>query len=278
MIQSLVFYSNSELLEGPVFDKENNCLYFVSILDYIIYFYNPLTKEILSLKLDSPVSCIYILGNKKVLAASKNGFFEIDFTTLEKKFVFQIDIANSVRYNDGIKDAVGRFIIGTMGFPEVKKNIGKVFSYYKGQSKTVIDNTTISNGLSFSLDNKYLYFIDTPTKKVARYFYDLKTGELEFESYVIELKGLGSPDGMCIDKDGMLWIAEWGGGCVSQWNPLNGLKLKELKLPCINVTSCCFDNHSNLYVTTAKSESKNDMYGGGLFYLELNKIKIHEDC
>ena len=125
---------------------------------------------------------------------------------------------------------------------------------------------------SFSLNNKCLYFIDTPTKKVAKYSYDLRTGELKFESYIIELIGTGSPDGMCIDSKGMLWIAEWGGGCISQWNPINGLKLRELKLPCNNVTSCCFDNHSNLYVTTAKSESKNDVYGGGLFYLELNKI------
>lgn len=272
MTQSLVFHSNSELLEGPVFDKKNNHLYFVSILDCLVYCYNPITKEILSLKLDSPVSCIFLLGRKKILAASKNGFYEIDFNKLNKKFVFQIDIENFVRYNDGIKDPVGRFIIGTMGFPEVIDKIGKVFSYYKGQYKIIIENTTISNGLAFSQDNKFLYFIDTPTKKVAKYFYDLKTGDVKFDSNVIEFKGKGSPDGMCIDKNGILWIAEWGGGCISKWNPLSGKKIEEIKLPCLNVTSCCFDNSSNLYVTTAKADSKNDFNGGGLFYIELNNI------
>ncbi len=272
MIPSLVFNSGSELLEGPVFDRENNYLYFVSIFDCLVYCYNPTTKEILSIKLDSPVSCVFLKERKKIIASSKNGFFEIDFNTLQKKFVFQIDIDNFVRYNDGIKDAVGRFIIGTMGFPEVKEKIGKVFSYYKGQYKTIIKNTTISNGLAFSQDGKDLYFIDTPTKKVARYSYDLKTGEVEFKSNVIEFKGTGSPDGMCIDENGMLWIAEWGGGCISKWNPLNGEKIGDIKLPCINVTSCCFDNYSNLYVTTAKDDSKKDIYGGGLFYIELNKI------
>jgi len=272
MNQSLVFHSNSELLEGPVFDKKNNHLYFVSILDGLVYCYNPKTKEICSVKLDSPVSCVFLLERKKVIASSKNGFFEIDFNTLEKKFVFQIDIDNFVRYNDGIKDPRGRFIIGTMGFPEVKEKIGKVFSYHEGQSKIIIENTTISNGLAFSLDNKFLYFIDTPTKKVAKYCYDLQNGEVEFDSIVIEFKDKGSPDGMCMDNKGMLWIAEWGGGCVSKWNPINGNKMEELKLPCTNITSCCFDNHSNLYVTTAKSESKKDIYGGGLFYIELNKI------
>ncbi|CAN0585021.1 unnamed protein product [Ectocarpus sp. 12 AP-2014] len=272
MTESLLFYSNSKLLEGPVFDSKNKHLYFVSILDGLVYFYDPKTKEILSVKLDSPVSCIFIQGRKKIIAASKNGFYEIDFNTIEKRFVFQIDIANSVRYNDGITDAKGRIIIGTMGFPKIVENIGKVFSYHNGNYKTIIDNTTISNGLAFSPDSKFLYFIDTPTKKVARYAYDLSTGEVAFEANVIEFTGIGSPDGMCMDKEGMLWIAEWGGGCVSQWNPLNGEKLKELTLPCSNVTSCCFDDDLNLYVTTAKSDAIKEGYGGGLYYIELNKI------
>lgn len=272
MTPSLVFYSNSELSEGPVFDKENNLLYFVSILDGLVYCYNPKTREILSIKLDSPVGCVFILEKKKIVAASKNGFFKIDFNTLDQEFIFQIEIDNLVRYNDGIKDPNGRFIVGTMGYPEVLENKGKVYSYYKGDSKVIIENTTISNGLAFSLDNKLLYFIDTPTKKVAKYFYNIESGEVEFNAYIIEFKDKGSPDGMCMDDNGMLWIAEWGGAGVSQWNPLNGQLIKKLKLPCINVTSCCFDQHSNLYVTTAKSDSTQDFYGGGLYYFELNKL------
>ena len=272
MVPSLVFYSGSELLEGPVFDKENGQLFFVSILECLVYCYEPGSKEILSVKLESPVGCIYLNGRKRVIAASKNGFYEIDFNTLSKTFAFQIDIDHSVRFNDGIEDPKGRYLIGTMGYPTVKKNIGQVFSYQDGQYKTIIKNTTISNGLAFSADHKLLYFIDTPTKKVAKYAYDLNSGDVDFDSYVIEFEGDGSPDGMCMDKDGMLWIAEWGGGCVSKWNPENGKKLGELILPCKNVTSCCFDNLSNLYVTTAKSDSDDDIYGGGLFYFELNRV------
>lgn len=270
MTSSLIFYSNSKLLEGPVFDKKNNHLYFVSILEGIVYCYSPKTKEILSIKLDSPVGCVFLVSRKIILAASKNGFFEIDFNTLKSKFEFQINIDNSVRYNDGIKDSKGRLIIGTMGYPNVIEKIGNVYSYYNGKYKKIIENTTISNGLAFSLDGKFLYFIDTPTKKVAKYSYNHISGEIVFNSYVIEFLDNGNPDGMCIDLDGMLWIAEWGGGRISKWNPSNGEKIKEIKIPCINVTSCCFDNDSNLYVTTAKDDSNEDIYGGGLFYIELN--------
>ncbi len=267
---SLIFESGTELLEGPVFDRDNHLLYFVSILDFLVYRFDPATNEMLNVKLDSPVSCIFLLSKNTVLAASKNGFYEINFNTLQKKFVFQIDISSSVRYNDGIMDSEGRIIIGTMGYPEVKKNIGKVYSYQKGEYRIIIENTTISNGLAFSPDNTSLYFVDTPTMKVARYHYDIQSGEVMFDTYVIEFTGNGVPDGMCMDPEGMLWIAEWGGGCISRWNPLNGDKLQEKKLPCINVTSCCFDNFYNLYVTTAKSDSLSEQYGGSLFYIELN--------
>ncbi|GMN08307.1 SMP-30/gluconolactonase/LRE family protein [Croceitalea sp. MTPC5] len=271
MNPKLILHFNSELLEGPVFDKANNLLYFVSILDNLVYCYNPETKEVLSICLDSPVSCVYILDKKKILASSKDGFFKIDFNTFQKKFAFQIGIGDFVRYNDGIQDSKGRFIIGTMGYPEVRKNAGNVFSYYKGQYKKVIENTTISNGMAFSKDGTILYFIDTPTKKVAKYSYDMETGDVLFDSNVIEFTGEGSPDGMCMDAEGMLWVAEWGGACISRWDPSNGQKIDEQKLPCTNVTSCCFDNYNNLYVTTAKSTSENNIYGGGLFYIELNK-------
>ena len=267
---SLIFYSNDKLLEGPIFDKQNKLLYFVSILDCLVYCYDPTTKEVRSVYLNSPVSCIFILGNRKVIVSSKNGFIKIDFNTLSKNFAFQLNISHDVRYNDGIQDAKGRLLIGTMGFPEVKENIGNVFSYYRGECKTIIKNTTISNGLAFSKDNQTLYFIDTPTNKVARFDYDLESGNVRFSDYVIEFVQGGSPDGMCMDDEGMLWIAEWGGACISRWNPLNGQKIDERKLPCLNVTSCCFDDRSNLYVTTAKSEAESNNYGGGLFYIELN--------
>ncbi|WP_299522685.1 SMP-30/gluconolactonase/LRE family protein [Winogradskyella sp.] len=274
MTSHLIYFSQSaELFEGPIFDLDNELLYFVSILDNLVYCYNPKTKEILSVKLDSPTSNVYLKSKKLVVVASKNGFYEIDFSTLKSSFKFQIDINDNVRYNDGIKDAVGRYIIGTMGYPKVVEGIGNVYSYHNGTAKTIIKNTTISNGLAFTNDNSTLYFIDTPIKKVAKYNYNIDTGDVVFVDYVIEFNNIGHPDGMCMDKNGMLWIAEWGGACVSQWNPLNGEQLKKVELPFINVTSCCFDNVGNLYVTTARDENKSDYTNGsGLFYIELNKI------
>lgn len=274
MTPNLIYFSQSAaLFEGPIFDTENQLLYFVSILDGLVYCYNPNTKEILSVKLNSPTSNVYLISKKLVLVASKDGFYEVDFNTLKATYKFQINIKDNVRYNDGIADAAGRYIIGTMGYPNVIKKAGNVYSYANGEAKIIIKNTTISNGLAFTKDNKTLYFIDTPTKTVAKYNYDITTGNVEFEENVIVFTQKGNPDGMCIDKNEMLWIAEWDGACVSQWNPKTGEKLTKIDLPFTNVTSCCFDHNHNLYITTAKHDGdSNYNNGSGLFYIELNNL------
>ncbi|WP_411894852.1 SMP-30/gluconolactonase/LRE family protein [Winogradskyella sp. A2] len=273
MASTIIYHSQeAELFEGPIFDPQNKLLYFVSILDGLVFCYSPISKEILSIKLDSPVSNVYLSNEKKiVIVASKNGFFEVNFNNLKSTFKFQIDIDDNVRYNDGIQDSMGRYIIGTMGYPEVENNIGKVYSYYKNKYKVLIENTTISNGLAFSTDKKFMYFIDTPTKRIAKYAYDIKTGDATFISDVVEFTEEGSPDGMTIDKNGMLWVAEWGGSCITQWDPNSGRKINEIKLPHTNVTSCCFDDNRNLYVTTANNGLEPNNCGSALYYIELNK-------
>ncbi|MNP49096.1 L-arabinolactonase [compost metagenome] len=61
------------------------------------------------------------------------------------------------------------------------------------------------------------------------------------------------PDGMTVDADGMLWIAEWNGGRVAQWDPNTGEMLNEIKVPSGHVTSCVFGGRDlqDLYITTA---------------------------
>jgi sugar lactone lactonase YvrE len=269
MYPKLIFYNNSTLLEGARFDIENNLLYFVSILDELIYCYNINNQQLLSIKTSGPVGCVQIIGYKKLVSAEKNGIFNIDFNNLNRVFLDQLNDDENLRYNDGILDKKGRFLVGTMGHPKIIDNAGKVYSFDGKSFKILINNTTISNGMVFSHDYNFLYFIDTPIKKVARYCYNLTEGEVKFDKYIIEFDGTSLPDGMCIDKDGLLWIAEWNGGAVSQFDPESGKKIQSIKIPCKNVTSCCLDNNGGMYVTTAKNELDDEPFAGGLFYLKL---------
>ena len=74
----------------------------------------------------------------------------------------------------------------------------------------------------------------------------------------------GVPDGMCIDSNGKLWIAFYGGGRVACYDPITGEQLEQITVPAKNTTSCCFGGPEMdvLFITSAK---RDDPQGGGLY-------------
>ncbi len=265
----LIIDLDAELLEGPVFDKVSNVLYFVSILNFRVYRFNPLTQELVFIQLASPTSCVYLSPQFGIVAASTLCFYTLNFESLTAEKIFDVKIPANTRFNDGILDAKGRFLIGSMGYPEIIDNIGSVLSYSDGNVNVLIKGTTISNGIVFTRDSKNMFFFDTPTRTVARYQYDLESGTCEYVNDLIHFQGEGVPDGMDIDVHGNLWVAEWGGFCVSVWNSNTGENIGKVEIPRENVTSVCFDNHKNLFVTTARSYTGGEKRGGSLFYVNM---------
>ena len=80
--------------------------------------------------------------------------------------------------------------------------------------------------------------------------------------------GGGTPDGICIDIDNNLWVAEFDGMRVSKWNTETFQKMEEINFP-IHVTSCCIGgkNDEYLYVTTSKP--KEEKSKSGLFRIKI---------
>ncbi len=267
----LVFYGGSTLLESPCWDVENEVVYCVSIEQCMIYRLNPKTGEIQSFLTDGRVGCAVVEKEGTLLSAEKSGVYRIKPWNGERTFLKQLDDDPAMRYNDGKLDPCGRLLVGTKGDEEDLPGRGRLYSFDGRQSKTIVSNTTISNGIGFSDAGDILYFVDTPTKKVGRYKYDIESGEAVFDSYAVELEGTGYPDGMCVDVDGTIWVAEWDGGRVCRWDPETGVKLDAVRLPCSRVTSCCLGgaNLNCLYVTTAKDHKNAEPLAGALF-----KVKI----
>jgi sugar lactone lactonase YvrE len=267
----VIFFDNSELLESCEIDNQNNLLYFVSIYKKLVYCLEINTGQINSMQTKGPVGCVRVLGYKKLIVAETNGIYEFDFRTLSSIKLNDFVKEDGVRFNDGRLDSNGRFLIGTMGYPEIIPNKGKLYSYFKGNYTTLLDDITISNGIAFTNDNKTMFYIDTPTKKVVKFNYDLTNGTVSNKTDLIEFDTESLPDGMCIDSNQDLLIAEWGGGCISRWDSRNGIFLQRYQLPVLNITSCAFDIQNNIYITTAKSENIDEQFGGALLYLKFIK-------
>ena len=267
----IIYFDNSELLESCEIDNQNHLLYFVSIYKKLVYCYDINSGTINSMATNGPVGCVRVLSYKKLIVAETYGIYEFDFNTISSKKLNDFVKEEAVRFNDGRLDRNGRFFIGTMGYPEIIPNKGKLYSYFEGNYTTLLNDITISNGIVFTNDDKTMFYIDTPTKKVLKFNYDLKNGIISNKSDFIVFDTLSVPDGMCIDSQQHLFIAEWGGSCISKWDSMNGNFLERYKLPILNITSCAIDIHDNIYITTAKSENINEQLGGALLYLKFIK-------
>ena len=269
----LVFYAGSTLLEGPHWDAQNNLIYCVSIEDNMIYAIDPETGEVGTYLTEGPVGCAVLDQKGMILEAEKSGIFRIDPRTKEKQLMAKAHDDERMRYNDGKLDPKGRLLVGTMGYDETYEGESALYAIEKdGTVRTVLDGLTLANGMGWSPDGKTLYFIDTPTKKVGSYAYDPETGEAIFEKYVIEITDGSNPDGMCVDMEGMIWVAQYGGEKVCRWDPESGGKLEEIRMPVKNVTSCCLggENLEYRYITTAKDGETQEALAGGLFRVKLS--------
>lgn len=279
MEAELVLDLQMTLGEGPAWDAKRGLLYWVDILSKKVYTYAPTQNEHKVYEMPQYVSAVVPKKQNGLLLFMQDGIYSWENFDSEPQLMQPVEenLANN-RSNDGKCDPRGRFFAGTMEMG-AKKHAGALYCFdVDGFFSKKIANVTISNGMAWSPDHQTMYFIDTPTQVVKAFDYDLETGEMTNERIALRIpKEEGSPDGMTIDAEGMLWIAYWGGYKVARWNPNTGECIGEVEVPAAQVTSCTFagDQLTDLYITTARVGLKEKAlfeqpYAGGLFRIQTN--------
>lgn len=266
-----VFNDNNVFLECPVWDKKNNIIYCIAPFNEKIYSINMLNSTFEVIPTTKGVIGAIDLSSEGILiSAEETGIYKLDLKNNVRQFLVQLKPEikynfrqNNLYYNDGKLDAKGRFVVGTTS----PFNNNRLYSFDGTSSKILENNIGVSNGIAWNKNNTVMYYIDSDTKKVAKYNYNIETGDAFFDSYVIEFSQ-GTPDGMCIDEHDNLWIAEFDGQRVSKWETKNYTKIDEINFP-VWVTSCCLGgaNEEYLYVTTC--QGKQSKKSSGLFRIKI---------
>ena len=119
------------------------------------------------------------------------------------------------RFNDGKAGPDGCFYAGTIEMD----GHAVLYRLKGGHLERVVENVSISNGIDFSLDGKTVYYCDTATKTIDAF--DFPAFENRRHIYRVP-EGEGSPDGLCIDAEGRIWFALWGGKAVWCLDPATG--------------------------------------------------------
>ena len=273
----LLVDAHAQVGEGPLWDEEQQLLYWVDILSSLLYIYDPATGENRVLDVGRHVGTVVTRASGGLMLAVREGFASFDLETQELTLIANPEAhITGNRFNDGKCDPAGRFWAGTMAY-ENPTNQGSLyrldtdFSVHK-----IFGDVAISNGIIWSLDHTTMYYIDTLRKNVRAFDYADDTGDISNERVIINVpEEIGMPDGMAIDSDGMLWVAHYGGSCVSRWNPNTAQLLEKIDLPVTQVTACAFGgpNLDILFITSAAqeldaAELERQPLAGGLFSIK----------
>ncbi|MDO1446979.1 SMP-30/gluconolactonase/LRE family protein [Rhodocytophaga aerolata] len=248
--------------EGAIWDSRSKLLYWVDIMQGFVHSYNPANGQTHTSDVGQYVGTVVPRHSGELLLAVKNGFSSLNPATGKLTPISNPEAhLPGNRFNDGKCDPAGRFWAGTMSLKQ-STGAGSLYCLHTDlRVEKVIEQVTISNGLVWSSDHKTFYYIDTPTLEIAAYDYDLQTGKISNRRVAITVpKEEGSPDGMTIDAENMLWIAHYGGAQVARWNPYTGKKMQSVTLPVSQPTSCAFGGEklNDLYITTCRENMKEE--------------------
>ncbi|QFU14773.1 SMP-30/gluconolactonase/LRE family protein [Microvirga thermotolerans] len=270
----------AQLGECPIWNADEQALYFVDIKGRAVHRYEPATGGHAVMAMPEEIGCIGFRKGGGFIAGLRSGLWLLDAAgNPEAKLADNPEDTRFSRFNDGRVDPAGRFLAGTIDEP---KDGGKAHLYrYDRRGLTAMAGGLLtSNGVAFSPDGRILYHSDTPTFTVWRYAYDPATGEATDRTPFVRLEPTatdrGRPDGAAVDAEGCYWTALFEGGRIRRYAP-DGTLLAEYPVPARCPTMVCFGGPDlrTLYVTSARADRSGDElaalpHSGSLFAMRVD--------
>jgi xylono-1,5-lactonase len=274
-----VWAAGATLGEGTCWSVREQSLWWVDILRNRLYRYTPASGAQREWTLPDTVSAVAERrAEPGLIVTLRRGFafFDPEGGSLRMLAEPEPERAGN-RFNDGKCDAQGRFWGGTMDMA-CEAPTGAFYRYDgDGRCSRAFDaGYPVTNGPAWSLDGHTMYVNDTARRKVFACDFDAASGTLGAPRLFLQFDEVdGYPDGMTTDAAGHLWIAHWGGACVSCHDATDGSELARITLPTGHITNVTFGGPAltTLFITSARSglsdaELSEQPLAGALFAVE----------
>lgn len=243
--------------ECPMWDWRNGIFYWADILGGKMFSYDPKTGDKALVCEGKNISGFTLNEQGGFVCASHQGVWLWDVNRGWTKITDEYE-GEQLICNDATADAKGRFIFGTHHYAgqgigdEIR--LGHIFSMdSEGKLTKLDDGYGLPNGIAFSPDQKIMYVVDTFTREVFGFDYDPETGSVSNKRVVVKVPdNEGIPDGMTVDAEGCLWVAQHYGSCVVRYSP-DGEVLLKLFVPSLQTTAIVFggEDLTDMYITSA---------------------------
>jgi sugar lactone lactonase YvrE len=209
--------------------------------------------DITSVDLGQTAGAVALAEDGGLLVAAARGLASI---SLDGAVSFGPDLLGDrvdTRLNDGSVDPQGRFVVGSLALGAETGEEVLLRVSADGTVETLRSGIRLSNGIAFSPDGSTIYHVDTPAKTVSRHSYSAGGFDLD-EPWVTVLEDLPHyPDGLTVDSEGMLWVAQWGGSSVRRHAPTGELlDIVEVAATQVSCPAFVGPDLATLAITTAQ--------------------------
>ena len=264
--------------EGPLWHQDK--LTYVDIHQHRIVQYNPNSKvdeeAHFFVELDQEIGFIVPAKNDQWIWGGEEGLYLCDEKFSQHRLIHQVEkglIEN--RFNDGKVSPRGKIFAGTISRKKITGNANlyclkshsNQTEEFSSEISIAYSSVTNSNGLCWSPDKSHFYYIDSPSKEIKVFCWSDDEMVNHLERVISTADIDATPDGMCIDNLGHLWVAFCHGGLVVNFDSTSGKEIRRIEVPCLETTSCAFggERGNDLYITTGVHKSIKEKLGGFLF-------------
>ncbi len=209
--------------EGPVWDTEQQALYWIDILEKQVFRLDHASGVVSQWPVPEIIGSMAIRkdGNSALVALG-SGVHTLDFASGEcTMLATSPDLNEQVQLADGKVDRRGRFIVGSSD-RSMKDARGKIYVLDPGASelRAIDDGIILANGPCWSTDDTVFYHADSRHQMIYAYDYDIDTGTVANRREFASTADLGGiPDGATVDSENHLWSAICEGGKLVRFSP-----------------------------------------------------------
>ncbi|MCW7538334.1 SMP-30/gluconolactonase/LRE family protein [Aquabacterium sp. A7-Y] len=276
-----VWRARAVLGDGLCWSPRRQALYWVDVLAQRLYRYTPATGHRERWYFYEPISAVAECRSERLLLVALGRSLALfdpeanDGYGQVQPLRGAVTEAPGKPFCDGGCDPQGRFWAGTA---EAGQSGRSALYRCDGEgrcARLLGGDSALAHGISWSPDGGTVYLNDG-TSCICAFDFDAARGQLDKRRDWLRFDAAdGQPRGMSVDADGRLWVARWGGGCVSCHAPDDGRELMRVQLPVRQVSDVAFGGAQlrTLYVTTARwgltpEQQREQPLAGALFAVQ----------
>lgn len=256
----LFIEARHRLGESIIWHVAERCLYWIDLLEPELFRCNidggSRTGHPLPLK--PPIGAIAATADpRKLFLSHRGGVSLVDTQTLAIEAWADPEAGRDAIISNDMKcDRWGRLWVGSSH--EFEREARGALWCLTSRGRAVLGDAgfAVSNGPAFSPDGRTMYFSDSGAAQILAY--DIAPDDPHPRNRRLFRKhgeGEGVPDGLVVDSEGCIWVAHWGGACVTRLSP-GGEVIARHAVPALNVTAVCHagDGLKTLFVVTARDQ------------------------